>query len=111
MSVIRPCGVERRTTYTVGGFVERVELHSATALVESYAYAAYDALGNPGQIVSTDANGPATTSVGRSWGTPMMRGTAAPNHDSLLRVRRPRLGGLHARACAKCSTTTAAWCS
>jgi RHS repeat-associated protein len=58
-----PFGVERRTTYTEHGFVDRVELHSATALVESYAYSGYDALGNPGQIVSTDANGPATTSV------------------------------------------------
>jgi YD repeat-containing protein len=32
-----PFGVERRTTYTLEGFVDRVELHSATALVESYA--------------------------------------------------------------------------
>ncbi len=47
-----PFGVERRTSYTAAGFVERVELHSAAALVESYAYSAYDDLGNPGQIVT-----------------------------------------------------------
>jgi RHS repeat-associated protein len=47
-----PFGHERRTAYTPEGFVEQVEIHSATALVESYAYAAYDELGNPGQIVT-----------------------------------------------------------
>jgi YD repeat-containing protein len=48
-----PFGVERRTSYTEEGFVDRVELHSATALVESYTYAAYDDLGNPGSITSS----------------------------------------------------------
>ena len=54
-----PFGMERRTRYTPAGFVESVELHSASALVERYAYAAYDDLGNPGQIVT----GEGTTAI------------------------------------------------
>jgi RHS repeat-associated protein len=49
-----PFGHERRTSYTVEGFVDAVELHSPSALIERYAYAAYDDLGNPGQIVTAE---------------------------------------------------------
>jgi RHS repeat-associated protein len=54
-----PYGTERRTSYTEAGFVDTVELRAAGALVESYAYSAYDALGNPTQI----ATGEGTTDL------------------------------------------------
>jgi RHS repeat-associated protein len=58
-----PFGVERLTTYVEKGFVERVELRSATALVESYDYSNYDNLGNPGRIVSNAGTTTETTEV------------------------------------------------
>jgi RHS repeat-associated protein len=75
-----PFGVERRTTYTEAGFVDAVELHSATALVERYAYSGYDALGNPGQIVSGE-------------------GTTAVQYDARSRVEKVAYPGGSLAAC------------